>query len=186
MRNVCSIIFPVILLLIILSVADCGNNTPKVTPSPAISSPVASSSAQPVKVELLIIPGKSAGPIQLGENIDALESRIGKGQIVPGESFQIFSFQKLMIDVCVQKDTIVMVLVRNPKYHTREGICVGGKVTPVIRTFGRKYEYESVKSPEVDYIIQYWEKGISFSVKNDQIVKIKIFNQKLTIDLMRA
>lgn len=133
------------------------------------------------KDDFLIIPGKRAGTFQLGESIESLESRIGKGIIAPRENFQIYSFKDWMVDLCVQKDLIMMILVMNPKFATKEGIKIGSSVSPVVRTFGRKYEYQKVENGDIDYIIQYWDSGISFSIKNEQIMKLKVFDQKLTI-----
>ncbi len=134
--------------------------------------------------DLLIIPGKRAGAIELGASIDRIEGRIGRGIIAPRKDFQIYSFPQYLMDLCVQKDLVVMILLVNPRYKTREGICVGGSASSIIRAFGKNYEYEEMNNADHDYIIQFWERGISFSVKKEQITKIKVFNQKLVMKQM--
>jgi hypothetical protein len=128
--------------------------------------------------DLLIIPGIRVGVIELGQTIEHIEGFIGKGEIVPRKDFQIYSFPEHQIDVSVQKELAVMILVLNPRYKTKEGICVGSSVTPIIRNYGKSYEFEEQKGSD-DYIITYWEKGISFSLRKNRIIKIKIFNEKL-------
>ncbi len=135
--------------------------------------------------DYLIIPGKRAGIFQLGEPIGKLESILGKGLIAPREDFQIYSFVGRNVDVGVQKDLVTMILVMNNKYSTKEGIRIGERVSPAVRIYGTKYEYSKAGSSNVDYLIQYWDAGISFSVKNERIVKIKLFNQKLAITQMK-
>lgn len=135
--------------------------------------------------DTLIIPGKRAGEISLGRPIDVVEKKWGEGKIVPKENFQIYSFPKKLFDLGVQKDVVIMILLRNPAYRTAEGIAVGTEVSRIIRVFGKDYEYERVKSKDTDYILNYWEKGIAFSIKRDYIKKIKIFNQNYTHDLYR-
>jgi hypothetical protein len=125
-----------------------------------------------------IIPGVRVGVIELGQTIEHIEELMGKGEIYPRRDFQIYSFPGHHIDVSVQKELAIMVLVMNPRYRTKEGISVGSRVTPIIRTYGKSYEFEEIKGTD-DYIITYWDKGISFSVRKDLIIKIKIFNQKL-------
>lgn len=129
----------------------------------------------------LIVPGKRVGVIELGADINTVESKIGNGEIAPRKDFQIYHFTQYSIDVSVQKDTIIMILVTNRKYKTPEGFYVGGSISPVIRHYGKDYEYEDIKGSNGEYLIQYWEKGISFSVKHERITRIKIFNSKIAI-----
>ncbi|MDQ7825251.1 MAG: hypothetical protein RDV48_20795 [Candidatus Eremiobacteraeota bacterium] len=135
--------------------------------------------------DTLIVPGKRVGAIALGEQIDRVESRIGKAEIVPREDFQIYSFVQYLLDLGVQKDSVMIILVMNPAYATSEGIAVGRGITTVIRAYGRNYEYEEIKNADVEYLISYPAQGISFSVWKEKVVKIKIYNQKLTIRHMK-
>jgi len=134
--------------------------------------------------DYVILPGKRAGTIELGDSIDRVEARIGRGIIAPRKDFQIYSFPRYLMDLCVQKDQIVMILLVNPRYRTREGISVGESSSSIIRAFGKQYEYEEMTGADHEYIIQYWEKGISFSIRKERIVKIKVFNQKLVMKQM--
>jgi len=127
----------------------------------------------------IMMPGKRVGVIELGANINNVENVIGKGEIAPRKDFQIYHFMQYSIDVSVQKDTIIMILVTSRKYRTPEGFCVGGSISPVIRSYGKEYEYEDIKGTNGEYLIQYWEKGIAFSVKQERITRIKIFNSRI-------
>ncbi len=129
----------------------------------------------------MLVPGKRVGVIELGSNINNVENIIGKGEIAPRKDFQIYRFMQYLIDVSVQKDTIIMILVTNRKYKTPEGFCIGGSISPVIRQYGKDYEYEDIKDAGGEYLIQYWEKGISFSVRHERITRIKIFNSRIAI-----
>lgn|GEM_PF-1463060 len=151
------------------------------TPPPAAQSPASAPVKEIKGDDHLLVPGKRVGVIELGADIKTVESRIGNGEIAPRKDFQIYHFVQYSIDVSVQKDTIIMILVTNRKYRTQEGFCVGGSISPVIRQYGKDYEYEDIKGSNGEYLIQYWEKGISFSVKRERITRIKIFNSRIII-----
>jgi hypothetical protein len=134
--------------------------------------------------DYLIMPGKRAGAIELGNSIEQVERRIGRGTIAPRKDFQIYSFPQYMMDLSVQKEQVVTILLINRRYKTQEGICVGGSVSSVIRAYGKDYEFEEINKADCDYVIQYWEKGITFSVKDEHITRIRIFNQKMVLKQM--
>lgn len=177
-KNVTLTIAQLLLIFsLLLSLCSCAKHEAPPAPAPQPTSAVMN--------DFIIVPGERAGIFRLGETVESLENLIGKGMIIPREEFQIYSFKDWMVDVCVKKDQILMILIMNPRFATKEGIRIGMDVTPVVRTYGRKYDYEKTNSSDVDYIIQYWDSGISFSVKKETIVKIKVFDQKLAIKQLK-
>jgi hypothetical protein len=146
-----------------------GSRDPSITPHPGGAD----------RGDLLIVPGERVGAIRLGDAIDDVVRRFGNVEISPRKDFLIYSLRHSGMDIGVRRDRVAMILVSSPRFRTREGIAVGGTMTPVIQAFGREYEYTQVKSPDVDYKIDYWNRGIAFSAKRDRIVRIRVFSTAL-------
>ena len=121
-----------------------------------------------------IVPGVRVGDVWVGDHIDEVRPHLGKVEIAPRKDLLIYSGAEL--DVGVRRDRVQMVVIKSPRFKTQEGIAVGGSVTPVIEALGRGYEYTEKKPAPLQYVLDYWDRGISFTTERDVITQIKIFS----------
>lgn len=131
-------------------------------------------SGSPLASDLLIVPGVRVGDVWVGGLIDDVRPMLGQVEIAPRKDTIIYSSAEF--DLGVRGDHIEMVVVKTPRFKTKEGLAVGGGITPVIEALGRRYEYTEKKTTPLQYTLDYWERGVSFVTERDVITQVKIFS----------
>ncbi|MEW6277043.1 MAG: hypothetical protein AB1758_00370 [Candidatus Eremiobacterota bacterium] len=119
-----------------------------------------------------IVAGLRVDLVTLGMPARAVEKRWGQATMRPTESSLIYRFDSLGVTLGVRDDKVESILVKNPALRTRGGVGVGSDVDQVIREFGTRYEFEG--DPKSAYKLQYWDKGIHFTVEKDNVASILI------------
>jgi hypothetical protein len=114
----------------------------------------------------LVVPGRSAGPIDLGMKLDAVEHIFGHPSTadVTGNThwYQWQAAQNQMASIAVEtlQNTVVLIsLAHDPRYRTGEGLGDGNTMDDVRRAYGQP---SSVMRLSGYAIVQYRSKGIGF------------------------
>lgn len=127
--------------------------------------PAALTGAAPSK-QFLIVPGRSAGPIDIGMPLDAVELIFGRPSTadLTGSThwyqWQVPVNQAASFAVETVQNTVVLIsLAHDPRYRTSEGLGDGDTLDDVRRMFGQP---SSVMRLSGYAIAQYRTKGIAF------------------------
>lgn len=140
--------------------------------------------AQPNR--FLVVPGRSAGPIDIGMKLDAVERIFGRPSTTDLTSnthwyeWQAPNNQMGSIAVETAQDTVILIsLANDPRYRTSEGLGDGTTLDEVRRVFGQP---SSVMRLEGYAILQYRTKGIGFVMPegSDRVTGIVIAPAVLT------
>jgi hypothetical protein len=145
-------------------------------------------SAQPVAAQtdrFLVVPGRSAGPIDIGMKLDAVEHIFGQPSTadLTGAThwyeWQVPNNHMASMAVETAQNAVVLIsLAHDPRYRTTEGIGDGNTFDDVQRVFGRP---SSVMRLNGYAIVQYRTKGIGFVTDgSDHVTGIVIAPAVLT------
>jgi hypothetical protein len=135
--------------------------------------PVASpAEARPGPNDMGIVPGHRVDVVTLGLDVGEVERRWGKALIRPTEGGLVYQFDQLGVSLMATEGRVNSILVKNPAFRTRGGSAVQGDVDTAIREFGKAFEFE--QKPTTPGRIQYWDKGIHFTVEKTVITSIQV------------
>ncbi|MCE7874278.1 hypothetical protein DYH09_28440 [bacterium CPR1] len=135
--------------------------------------PVASpAEARPGPNDMEIVPGHRVDVVTLGLDVVEVERRWGKALIRPAEGGLVYQFDQLGVSMMTSEGRVSSILVKNPAFRTRGGSAVQGDVDTVIREFGKAFELE--QKPGNPDRVQYWDKGIHFTVEKTVISSIQV------------
>ena len=130
----------------------------------------------------LIVPGERVGFLRLGLHIALVEQRLGRGRARPTQTAVLYRFDQVGLTCAVQRGQVSSILVGNPIFKTRTGLCVGSDADTVVRELGDDYEYEPLDrngaSPSptraTGYTLHYWREGVHINLFHDRIQSILV------------
>ena len=161
---------------------------PPQSPAPGSSQAPAPSPSEGV-APLLIVPGQSVGPVQLGKPIRELMARLGpmKGVTQLGDGTRMYRWfeppSNTGIGVRINGNgTVLMVWVINDaRYATKEGLHVGSTEAEVVSALGTPTRVESNSQAKTKTLI-YESIGSWFSIQLDQ--QLNFYNTVFDIGVM--
>lgn len=190
-----NMIFVIILIgLITLSAgvyAQEKSPSPSPSPTPADSPTTGSRIPTPtphlenVPDSRLVQPQKGVGGVNFSMKLKDVESVLGRGEILPGEtdfsgnSWIDLVYPKKMLRFKFFNGELSMIIVENPDFGTKGGTHVGGSIGDGIREYGPDFRQEKsiVQSPDPntqEYELLYDNKNIAFKCKGKIILKIRL------------
>lgn len=123
-----------------------------------------------------IISGRSVGWISIGERIEKVQEFFGETQDRMGALYWYKSEGLEFYAPGHQIERIIIVKHDGGKasYATSSGISVGSSDEEVIRAYG---EAERALYSQGEYVLNYFERGITFFIKNGVVSKILLYKR---------
>jgi hypothetical protein len=135
---------------------------------------------------LLIVPGHSIGPIELGMSAEQLRSVFGAPEVPPGPigpdtnpdvavpenkaAGHVYQYFRRKVTVLERGGKITNVITLEPGYRTANGIAVGSTVSDVQNAFGAGVRKEGQYGPDISFPDQ----GIRFMFQGQQVFAIEV------------
>jgi len=112
----------------------------------------------------LIIGGKRAGPVRLGQPVKKYSNYLGPGEMI---SSTFFNYPRRKMALLVKRGIINGIMIYSPKYKTRAGVKVGFPISAIIKHYGNYLKTDAGS-------LVYSELGLSFNEENGRISRIMV------------
>lgn len=134
----------------------------------------------PILADNLIIPGERIGPYTLKMSTSDIISMLGySNDVNKGEDGEMWSYSNIGFSISKEKVVYIVTPPSGYQWVTDKGISIGSSFARVKEIYGTDYDYAENKNTQTqdlyDGVAWYDFDGICFDIKNNQVVRIWIY-----------